>query len=147
MIQEKLQQIIDKCIEANPAILDLKFGCEVWCSYWSYEATKETIVGIHENGTDDKGYYCALRKDYTHAKYFIEIIGRTITLSDIILTYLRQSEAPLKAIQDVGNDTSLLQSDVLNIVAFWNKKEDDLEKQSEETKELIYNLFSAYLQI
>lgn len=28
-MQDKIKEIREKCIEANPSILDLKFGCEV----------------------------------------------------------------------------------------------------------------------
>lgn len=80
MTQEELiKSITEKCVEANPGIMELKFGCRV-----IYNKNPWIVVG--EDATHfsmaDNFSRCAMRK----TEKYLTILGREPTLSDVLMT-------------------------------------------------------------
>lgn len=90
--QEQLAFIKEKCIEANGSILDLKFGCEVLL--WDMTCT---YVGEYKDDMSDAEpkqffeHFGTLIKGHKELNY--EIIGRSITLPDVLLAIEKKYKA------------------------------------------------------
>lgn len=97
--QEKIQEIRLKCIEVNPDIIKLEFGCKVWVddsngeegySIWEY------IGDVDLCSNQDTLWKCVHSTFATvlwgnfklEGKPYV-ILGRPITLADILLTINR----------------------------------------------------------
>lgn len=138
----KIADITEKLIEANPDITKFQFGCKVEC----IKKTKNSRKG-------DK--FVILRKDTKHnrldcmsmnMKKFAVItldnfqdhfktIGRDIGLEDVIYTLLRtRNWTTLNIKSDVGEDIMF----AVDIVDGWNFNH-DLSKQPDETIKYIYD--------
>jgi len=106
--QQKLAFIREKCIEANPEIVELKFGCQVSVPYFVQEHQIRLIgsnpmvfpdgkVAIMDQGSYVGNEAC---KHFFKDKAFhtfesgVDIIGRPITLADVLLA--------LQAVEDGG---------------------------------------------
>ena len=130
---EKLELIRKKCIETNPSILDLEFGCEVMlrnssivnviCSISKNEEGEEYVFTTY-GATADKVY---LRKKFEHDNYIKKVIGRQITLADVLMAIERKYH------------TDSFWSYFENLILKWNLKE-PLGNQSEETIDFLYSL-------
>lgn len=132
--KEKIAAIRAKCIEANPSILDLVFGCEI-------------------NVSNDLGEYVGefLNAHYIQFKKYpvpqilnknecpnFEIIGRPIRLADV-LSAIKQGTS--YAVDARGEFVKFENDDDYEDLGVkWNLRNDDLTKQSPETINFIYNL-------
>lgn len=78
----KIQEIKEKCIEANKSILDLKFGCEVEVKNKRYLCTGGTFKDAF-----DVEFIQVVRGDKMihFSREYFEIIGRPIRLDDCAL--------------------------------------------------------------
>ena len=81
--QQKTDFIRGKCVEANPEIMELKFGCEV---KWKKYGTTHTIYYGKDSDGKFKFTECGIGY-YTEKD--VEIVGRPIYLDDLksVLSY------------------------------------------------------------
>lgn len=162
MTKEQNIEIIRKaCIEANPSILDLVFGCELLTpfgnvifvdTYGKTERKEADTIAYIQNGelftrdVSEKGF-----------DYFFEIIGRKIGLADVLLAMAHN-------LVDLGASVSFKNANFVHLFpqgaskkeeyisvagvsvdtrrANWDLKNDNLEDQSEETLSFIAELLS-----
>lgn len=128
--QEKINLIREKCIAANPAIMELGFGCEV------RQGKKVDQIWRMTPGTSfPRGYslvhftgaFFPDRKDAVSKSF--EILGRPIRLADVLLVLKDKVGAS-------QNVTKL----VYGIGIYWRMKKDDLRDQSPECIDFLYSL-------
>jgi len=158
-MKDKIQKIRKACIKANPEIVELKFGCEVMIRKYKGNdvdmlngAISKPVQVVSGGGYTD-GFNLvhyinnfgdiSVDKDrkpenedgeFTYGKSRIKkIIGRPIRLADIFWT-IEFLIPKMKIVWDARDGL------VKNITHKWNLKDDNLENQSEETIEFIYNL-------
>jgi hypothetical protein len=124
---EQLKKVIQ---EANPEIMELKFGCEV-----IYEEKKCKYLHHVEGWFDvllppnyDKGIL-----QVTNPK--LKILGRPIRLADVLLAL---DELLVK--ENSGNRGRTERT--MQILDYWNLKDDNLDHQSEETKQFLIDLLT-----
>ena len=138
-MNKQLELIRQKCIEANPEIVELKFGCEV--------ILKQSIFGRQKGvhgfvGATPDGIFIVFPGDghqiYCEEENAYEVIGRPIRLADVLLAifegkvYEKINEVPL--ILDSGLfGTSTVGHAIKTSGYSWNLRKDDLNEQSEET--------------
>lgn len=128
---EKLKKVIQ---EANPEIMELKFGCEISTDIFPSYPLEFTVVN-KEYKTDvlicvnDDGELIFISFEDC------EILGRPIRLADVLLA-MGQKISPQYGLwrQEgfyiwAGNKESL-----------WNVKDDNLDNQLDETKTFLINL-------
>lgn len=138
---QQLEYIRSKCIESNPSIVDLVFGCIVEYKplralripdrYGVYvgEGRGKDSVNIWFDGADSgsqKPYTVFLKRNH------IEIIGRPIRLADVLLAIKiskHQSEFDFWAVE-------LLEHKIKG----WNLLKDDITLQSDEMKQFVFEL-------
>lgn len=111
--KDKIEAIRQKCIEIQPSILDLVFGCEVM--------TKDGVRKLIGKGclpTGFSGY------EYT--------IGRPIRLADVLLM-----------IDSIGGIEHVNDNLMLIIRVYWDLKNDSLDLQLNSTIDFIYSLLTA----
>ena len=135
--QKKIQFIRERCIEANPSIKKLEFGCEV---EWKGAGASKGIF-IKDKRDDSKSYlfYGSDRVetfDKEQCKEHVSIIGRPIRLADMLLAF--KSENILAQVDTKGQ---------INFQPFkgdtsWNLLKDNLQDQSPETIDFIYSLLT-----
>lgn len=159
--QEKLKRIKEKCAEANQEIMELKFGCEIEMLFGpSYDPDYGIAIILAECGVCSKHKRCDGEKDTCDMdtgfmclkgsdedgwctfevkstdKY--KILGRPIRLADILLAigesdwYIGQHGRFFKWSRAMG--------EMVGQPYAWNLREDDLEKQSEEMIEFLYQI-------
>lgn len=144
---EKTAYIKSKCVEANPSIMDLVFGCHVilngeMCKVWSIcNKNDNRIELVSQNGHG----VCFYTKGETRNH---EIIGRPIRLTDVLLAILNGTNAAGE-IELNGDKTLTIYADNPEIFAddenhwgSWNLKSDDLTLQSDETIDFLYQVMS-----
>lgn len=129
IIHEKKQLVKEAIIKAVPGILDLKLGCEVitneepwiFCMVVTPPEGKDIRLAYQY---DENGIYadCHFSKNK-----IVEIIGRPITLADVIYTYMGNPEVPQRA------------GKWAEIIANWNLLQ-DFDHQSEAVWEFLYGL-------
>jgi hypothetical protein len=144
-MQSKLETIRKACIEANPEIVELKFGCEVKVRIddEEYEYTKIQYLnaydlGIWVNGEDV--FTGAIRLMQNEDYNYIEIIGRPILPQDIacilppnwMLKGHRDGRIEFIDMTDFGN------KNFKNKYIIWTGR--TLNDQTDETIDFIYNL-------
>ena len=90
-----IEEIRKKCIEANPEIVKLEFGCDVEdggndCQY-EHKIPSGTIVRINEVPNLWKYYILDNGKEINEEDFSCcgKIIGRPIRLEDIIFTFMK----------------------------------------------------------
>lgn len=155
--QEKLKRIKEKCAGANQGIMELKFGCEIEMLFGpSYDPDYGIAIILAECGVCSKHKRCNGEKDTCDMdtgfmclkgsdedgwctfevkstdKY--KILGRPIRLADILLAIDKQYP---------GNFATVASNGWLHYGdkrCFYDLRADDLEKQSEETIEFLYQL-------
>lgn len=145
------------CIAANPAIVELRFGCEFKFTeeYDNYEMgfrNVEDVCIAYREDTDAYGnpylWINGVCSEYEFTtKEEIEIIGRPIRLADVLLAIWKQDKCKGADIlrTHTGNIASggFKETNLEHIVmGLWNLLKDDLEEQSDETVEFISNLLS-----
>lgn len=145
--QEQLSAVRQKIIEANPSILELGFGCEV-----TPKQIEENFTGeVYENricmGNEwfvKKGFENIRLSDST-ILYSFEILGRKITLADVLLLSRAcgkklvpwcVDECGFFYAKDIMNQCILLGG----LDVRWNLIQDDLNLQSEECIDFLYSL-------
>ena len=139
-MQDKLKLIREKVIEANPEIVELKFGCEV-----EYEKKPFRMIYFGVVTTIHKSSICVLHNrlipDFIVKERDIrKIIGRPITLADVLLAiktgiYIREDGS---IYSDEGVPLDLHYTGVS-----WNLKDNNLNNQSEECIDFLYELLKA----
>lgn len=132
MERNKYTQLKQAIQVANPDILALAFGCEVWIHLRNTKDLFPTRI-IDYLPAVNLLYYDAGKelKTCTQEEVYI-VLGRPIRLADVLLA----QELP-----DKRGQTEL--ENALNCYRFlqrWNLHDDNLEHQSEEVKDLLYRL-------
>lgn len=140
--EQQIKEIREKCIEANPEIVELKFGCFVMTVF------KKTKTRIPVQ-------VCLIDKNYAgnwivtpwvsgagtitiKEKDIDEIIGRPIRLADVLLAL---NKSVSLGCYPQYNDMLLINAnDTHKTSGFWNLLKDSLTEQSEETITFIHQL-------
>lgn len=139
-MENKLQQLKDIIWKANPSILELKFGCKLKLQkegryYDVWKETMEKYKTLVLKGIDKKGFVQVGSPDKYHCEFIdctkgiemlFEILGRDITLADVLMALTTQ-----------GRETYY--ANLEELARNWNLKE-DLEGQSDETKQFLIDL-------
>ena len=92
----KLQQLEAKIQEAVPSIMELKFGCEVLVQIDDEFREKNVVskMGVNEIGIDVEGNFHDI--EAIKEADFIEILGRPITLEDVLMAIdISKKKTPL----------------------------------------------------
>lgn len=114
---EQLKAVIQT---ANPEIMELKFGCEL----------EGGVTFISVNPKTNEYYILAGNKILKRNEYR-KILGRPIRLADVLL-------ASTLEWSNIYEDRYLL----MNLLKLWNLKDDNLDHQSEETKQFLIDLLT-----
>ncbi len=132
---EQLKKVIQ---EANPEIMELKFGCE-----FTYQGLTPKYSGSYfVSWVDKKGdIYCSKpgieESEYFGSKSFevegnnMQILGRPIRLADVLLAVDKSYRAKRMA----GIDQNRLK-----VLWQWDLRDDNLDHQGEETKQFLIDL-------
>lgn len=133
--QEKKEFIRLQCIKVNPSILDLVFGCEVKIDGF----LSNTIVYVYPPAPD--GEKCVRLADNSQfAVVDLEIIGREISLADILLAIDKNLPAGMWEVPyNVDDDDHEESSYVEQIVEYWNLLL-PFHLQDDSTIDFIFNL-------
>lgn len=135
--QEQIELIKQKCVEANQSIMDLVFGCEIKRK----GATKrELFVGDFADTMsivriDDNGAYLPFEVPKPPMSQEFEIIGRDIRLADV---FNALGNKVYNILDDEPQNYPMTNLDA--IVSGYNLLKDNLNDQSDECVEFIYNL-------
>ena len=147
-MKDKIKAIREKCIEANPEIVELKFGCEV--DRGAGSNVREFVVSFF----DDK---IALVRRLVFSPFeFLpfevpkdlaeswDIIGRPIHLADVLLAIERVKPDHFSVGTEGDFRVRLPEAQQPSdgwkwVHGGWNLKDDDLEKQDEETINFIHS--------
>lgn len=150
-MKEELEIIRKACIEANPEIMELKFGCEV-----HVKGLVHTIFAFEES----EGLYSAILNkpfpeemkwaDYLDCEFTkdaegVEILGRPVRLVDVLLAADFKSNSleglkitsVLNLREDTPNQALIAVGSIVNT---WNLRKDSLSEQSPETITFLANL-------
>lgn len=140
--QEMLGAVRKACIEANPSIVELSFGCEVVS-----RITKSTgiIMGrfsskLYHVFVPAFGHSIALQKED-----IIKIVGGPIRLADVLLAMIKNYQTPDIGLGS-GSDGFCLwwfedsNKDGSKCTPIWNLLKDNLSLQSEEAVSFLYQL-------
>lgn len=135
--QEKIEDIRQKCIEANPEIMELKFGCRVQNNRrgdMGYILAQEFNSNVYYN-EDTKQ---VLVRDFEPD----EIIGRPIRLADVLLAAREVSERieGQLFVADNGMFCIAKVGKSLDGLGYWNLAKDDLTLQGKPTIDFIHDL-------
>ena len=140
-----IKQIRKKCIEANPEIVELKFGCEIEIPKLNNFTFKGIIFKLKLSKTPHYvgvayGSMYRESENFSHEReiHFDDlvekkIIGRPIRLADVLFT-VAQKAPPLFSQQVI-----MEAEEPRKILGMWNLKDDNLEHQSKETIEFIHS--------
>lgn len=149
---EKINYIRETCIEVNPDIVKIQFGCRVDIPL----IESESRIGKVNKGTVIDSF---IEKDISWSKYNktndkisvymdsgefrpmigikknkIKILGRPIRLADILLCINLSTYFDYSVSNVYTNEISLLK--------VWNLQDNTLEEQDDETIDFIYRLFN-----
>lgn len=135
--EQQIEFIRQKCIEANPSIKDLVFGCRIY--FPAFPNVWHKVLGASGGSI----HYFAYDKYDSHCNESqVEIIGRPIRLADVLLAYKKYREGfaePASLSINLWNE-EIRNKAVLASVRNWDLKNDDLTLQSEETVKFIWEL-------
>jgi hypothetical protein len=126
--QEAREIVRQKCIEANPSILDLKFGCRIE----DFFKGQAVIVGIEKYDGESDCYYSFYDKlpephiELSPRNYNWTIIGRKIGIADVLMCIPNIGEFDSTKMLNIEMGT------VHTVVTMWNLSNDDLDLQSDE---------------
>ena len=142
--QDKINLIREKCIAANPEIVELKFGCVV-LSDSSLHRVKGPIIG--RDNTKYYPYFETMWGGFSvdgngkPISPHIEILGRPIRLADVLLT-MELAEGNYHMVNPFGEFYYYEETGTTwrGTNFCWNLRADDVEKQSEETISFLYDL-------
>jgi hypothetical protein len=135
---DKLKSIIQ---QANPSILELKFGCEIISG-------KTRMMIISQNGKQAMLWHIELDEPYYNSGSTIydKILGRSIQLADVLLVLAKTDESfyirhdgmffKWEKFTEGGSGHHGVESTYIQ----WNLKDDNLDHQSDETKQFLIDL-------
>ena len=128
--QKKISYIRERCIEANPSIKDLVFGCEV-----RYYMDSSMIFCTPANEDDYVTAVCAKSNTLQKIEDIedCEIIDRPIRLADVL-------NLPDSFTDKYSNKEN--KELLWKLCANWNLLQDDLTLQSQETIDFLYSLLN-----
>ena len=140
---QKLKKVIQ---EANPEIMELKFGCEfenkIIGKSLKVKNNKYLIFGNHQGFIeavceDDRGVRIATFDESAilEAKA-TKILGRSIRLANVLLALDKYSQT--KELPDVGKYPAMYI--VGQVVSLWDCKDNNFDNQSDELYELLTRL-------
>jgi hypothetical protein len=162
--QDQVNFIRQKCVEANPEIVVLKFGCEVIGNIGMAEYLNDPFIvigltsvckkhkkyhvncGAEENGcavsdgivvkwgSEEDGWGEHTLKESESGK----IIGRPIRLADIFVTVVKKNGAKFGNLGKTFD--ALVEAQFVDVARTWRLNLDDLQTQSEETINFLYEL-------
>lgn len=154
MRAEQLAAIRQKCIEANPEIVELKFGCALLrpSSGRPYKVIEDMTWGANTkevwiNSVPFGSMSLPLRVNKEEALRGIpddngevwRIIGRPIRLADVLLAM--GMRRPMRGMIYCTSDGVLIDfENRKESGAVWNLRADDLDQQSDETISFIHSL-------
>ena len=132
----KLEQIREIIIKNNPSILDLVFGC-----YISGEGLHNALLVRNLPETDNHYHFEVFVGGYEIRRrvYFkdnMKIIGRTITLSDVLRAIESKHNMPIQTMGIYEEDEHPL----YDLMDVWNLSDNNLNNQSKETISFIYKI-------
>lgn len=159
--QEKLGAIREACVAANPSIMALDLGCEIWhrneylengvvitppgvrCA--KHKRFQETCYEEERGckmvecfdarfGYDEDGFF-TLQVDLSEDDY--KVLGRPIRLVDVLLAMRGLNYISIDPSGDFWQTSTRGRS---HLVANWNLRADSLEDQSPETISFIHSL-------
>ena len=125
---EQLKAVIQA---ANPEIMELRFGCEV--------ATPEglkVLIGKSRTGCLLGNYRLGYSEPYLDRD--IKSLGRPIRLADVLLA-LYGTMDPRAITVNTRGQIAIDDGRAL-VYCFWNLKDDNLDHQSDETKQFLVDL-------
>lgn len=129
--KEELRQVI---IKANPEIMELKFGCEIMCGFSKAfiitDHNKDTVTAFFPTRNSPPDF------DFI-SKSEILILGRPIRLADVLLAYQKLKDRHILFSLTSQGGFQIKQGEPSSC---WNLKDDNLDRQSDETQEFLYNL-------
>lgn len=126
--QENLEAVRRACIEANPEIVELKFGCGIeygkqlpsYCLYGGVVSSGDIVLYLYTQCE-------SIRVSKYQFRLFGEVLGRPIRLADVLLAVRRVR-------LEIDNIPDHLSMGVSNVGwRTWNLRKDSLEDQAEET--------------
>lgn len=135
---EKLKQVIQ---QANPEIMELKFGCEI---HYEMFPMRTIRTGIAMYGVGNKEI-CVMHEglipDFIYEKRDLKkILGRPIRLADVLLA-LQSNTRIEKTVLMMNLPGTFAYSDAEHhVIARWNLKNDNFEHQSDHTKQFLIEL-------
>lgn len=139
MDYEKLKEVIQ---QANPEIMELKFGCEVTFGGELHVVIKQPDYYNKNELMTICGQYI---RDWEVLPKGKEILGRPIRLADVLFTsaitkaivsdYLIITDAGAFIIGKALGGFTVPETDI-----HWNLKDDNLDHQSDETKQFLIDL-------
>lgn len=121
---EKLKSVIQK---ANPEIMELKFGVSIEYHEKEFVYVSDGMAGLYTIWSKPSSAIHVRPNE-------IKILGRPIRLADVLL-------AVTKILHPIGK-TSGLDEDRLKVLWRWNLKNDNLDRQSKETKQFLIELLT-----
>lgn len=132
----KLEYIKEQCRKTNPEIVELKFGCRI-VDFMHGEAV---IVGIEEYDKKESNCYYQFYDEIPNPMINLSpyhnwtILGRDIRLADCILA------CELKLLGKHKSMNYPQASKLLGVINWWNKRQDSLDLQSQETIDFLAEL-------
>lgn len=142
-MQNKLEVIKQKCIEANPSIMELGFGCEIEKDGEIYKLAVETDLSLFSKTTENfwfcvssKGQAVSLEKNVRTT-----ILGRPIRLADVLLA-IREKNKENWLWQKWLDGSHQAKKSIVSLIDYdgWNLLKDNLTDQSQETIDFLSNL-------
>jgi len=131
-LPQKLEAIRAVCVENDPSILDLKFGCKVRMDLGNIDG----FVIIENLYSDDTFTTCHSEKLYNHDS-ICEVYGRDLLLSDVLLAY--DNARKLSWSKDKYGVVHL-GHDATELIINWRLSRPSLDEQEEATVNLIYEI-------
>jgi hypothetical protein len=149
-MKDKLEAIRQACIEANPEIVELKFGCEIeWKGERAFLTGDTYVLGDVAGGSAVQKKFWVANRSIRGVDSFREgngdwgIIGRPIRLCDVLLAIDKSVVKEAYSFKMYANGYMWLE----NIPdggtrqdAIYNLRADDLTQQSEECISFLYEL-------
>lgn len=125
MNEQKYNELKDAIVKANPEIMGLKFGCLVSLNgdiYYVMRPQDKLGAVLMSDGK-------LWTKEYMQQVKGLKILGRPIRLADVILSLEKQP-----------GSIHWWASQKIQVVGKWNCSIDNLDHQSDETKQFLINL-------
>jgi hypothetical protein len=143
---DKLKSVIQA---ANPEIMELKFGCD-----FIHKPSMNTLMFCvtHKNTGATVAYSYIDQETWLDDFQFenpeeIEIIGRPVRLADVLLALSQNNKATdLRLFDNRSEGLFSIKPELLYMrhgeVGQWNLKDDNLDHQSDKTKQFLINLLT-----